>query len=188
MEDFDDVAARVEKELGYPVFVKPANAGSSVGVSKVATDTQLLDALKKAFCEDSKVLIEEFINGKEVEVAVMGNDHPVSTIPGEIDPGAEFYDYQTKYVTDTASYYIPARVSQEAIDTVRDLAIKIYRALGCKGLSRIDFFVCPDGKIIFNEINTLPGFTSISMYPKMFINMGMTYSEIIDKLLALAME
>lgn len=184
----DAICDSIERVFGFPVFVKPANAGSSVGVSKVTTKEELPQALEKAFNEDNKLLIEEFIKGKEVEVAVMGNENPVSAIPGEIDPGADFYDYETKYVTDTASYYIPARVSNEAIETVRSLAIDIYKALGCRGLSRIDFFVCEDGRIIFNELNTLPGFTSISMYPKMFINMGMSYSEVIDKLLTLAME
>ncbi len=178
----------IEKVFGFPVFVKPANAGSSVGVSKVTCKDELPLALNKAFMEDNKALIEEFIKGKEVEVAVMGNEDPVAAVPGEIDPGADFYDYETKYVTDTASYYIPARISDEAINTVRSLALDIYKALGCRGLSRIDFFVCDDGRIVFNELNTLPGLTSISMYPKMFINMGMTYSEIIDKLLSLAME
>ena len=118
----------------------------------------------------------------------MGNASPVATIPGEIDPGADFYDYETKYHTDTASYYIPARIPSEAIDKVRELAITIYKALGCRGLSRIDFFVCPDGRIVFNELNTLPGFTSISMYPKMMIESGVSYPEIINKLVALALE
>lgn len=188
MTQIDAICDSIESVFGFPVFVKPANAGSSVGVSKVADKKQLPLALEKAFKEDDKALIEEFIKGKEVEVAVMGNKEPISAIPGEIDPGADFYDYETKYVTDTASYYIPARISNDEIDTVRALAIDIYKALGCKGLSRIDFFVCDDGRIIFNELNTLPGFTSISMYPKMFINMGVSYSEIIDKLLSLAME
>lgn len=187
-EDPAALAARLEKELGYPMFVKPANAGSSVGISKVRDESELRPALELAFAEDNKLLVEECIVGKEVECAVMGNDELIVADPGEIDPGAEFYDYDTKYKTDTSRCYIPARVSVESRETVRRLAAKIFRALGCRGLSRVDFFVCPDGKVIFNEINTLPGFTPISMYPKMMMHEGMTYSEVIDRLLALAME
>ena len=178
----------IKAGFGYPVFVKPACAGSSVGVSRANCDDELQTALDIALKEDDKALIEEFIDGREIEVAVMGNENPVASVCGEIDPGATFYDYETKYFADTASYYIPARLDDEVSAKVRSLAIKIYRALGCRGLSRVDFFVKKDNTIIFNEINTLPGFTPISMYPKLFMHSGMTYSEVIDNLLKLAME
>jgi D-alanine-D-alanine ligase len=183
--DFVRCADEVAK-LGYPVFVKPASAGSSVGVSKVKVPEELKAALEKALQSGGKVLVEEFIEGREIEVAVMGNEDPQASCPGEIDPGSEFYDYETKYLADTASYYIPARLDEAKTEEVRALALRIYRALGCVGLSRVDFFCTKEGKFIFNEINTLPGFTSISMYPKLFMQIGMSYSEIITSLLELA--
>ena len=180
---------RVEARFAYPMFVKPAGTGSSVGVSKVRSREQLLAALEKAARYDRKVLVEEFISGREVEVAVLGNDTPVASICGEIDAGAEFYDYDAKYLTDTSTLYIPARISEQAAENVRSCAIQVYRALGCTGLSRVDFFVgFDDEAVIFNEINTLPGFTSISMYPKLFGASGIAYMDLIDKLIALAME
>ena len=185
---YGKITLAIKGGFGYPVFVKPACAGSSVGVSRANNDEELKSALEIALKEDSKALIEEFIDGREIEVAVMGNDEPVASVCGEIDPGATFYDYDTKYNADTASYYIHARLEDAVADKVRSFAIKIYRALGCKGLSRVDFFVKKDNTIIFNEINTLPGFTPISMYPKLFMHSGMTYSEVIDNLLKLAME
>jgi len=185
---YDRIRFAVKSGFGYPVFVKPACAGSSVGVSRVESDRELRAALDKALAEDSKALIEEFIEGREIEVAVMGNENPIASPCGEIDPGAAFYDYETKYVSSTASYYIPARLDEEVANKVRSLAQRIYKAMGCRGLSRVDFFVKKDNTIIFNEINTLPGFTPISMYPKLFMHMGMTYSEVIDNLLTLAME
>ncbi len=185
-DDFDAVAERVGK-LGYPVFVKPSSTGSSIGVSKVRTPAALYAAIESAAQFDDVVLVEEFINGREIEVAVMGNEAPVASICGEIDPGSDFYDYETKYVSDTASYYIPARLPGEASDAIRKTACEIYRRLGCAGLSRVDFFYTAEGRYIFNEINTLPGFTSISMYPKLFMASGMTYAEVIDRLVELAL-
>lgn len=188
-EDLSLLPENIGRVMGYPVFVKPANAGSSVGVSKVASEDQLIPALKKALKEDSKALIEEFINGREVEIAVMGNGRNILTsTTGEIDPGAEFYDYETKYKTDTASYHIPARITEDQTSELTDHAKTIYTVLSCKGLSRIDFFVCDDGRVIFNEINTLPGFTPISMFPKLFGHIGISYSELIDKLIEFALE
>ncbi len=185
----ETVLDTVESRFTYPVFVKPAGTGSSVGVSKAADREKLAQALLFAGKFDSKILVEEFICGREVEVAVLGNDNPVASICGEIDSGAEFYDYDAKYVTDTSVAYIPARISETAAEQVREQAIKVYKAIGCKGLSRVDFFVTyADERIVFNEINTLPGFTSISMYPKLFCASGIGYSELIDQLLALAME
>ncbi len=188
-DDLSFLPENIGRVMGYPVFVKPANAGSSVGVSKVASEEQLIPALEKALKEDSKALIEEFIDGREVEIAVMGNGRNILTSStGEIDPGAEFYDYETKYKTDTASYHIPARISKEQTEELTGYAKTIYTVLSCKGLSRIDFFVCDDGRIIFNEINTLPGFTPISMFPKLFGHIGISYSELIDKLIEFALE
>ena len=185
----DTIVELLEDTFAYPMFVKPAGTGSSVGVSKAADRDALVKALQFAGQYDEKILVEEFIRGREVEVAVMGNDNPVASICGEIDSGAEFYDYEAKYVTDTSTSYIPARISEEAQEQVRELAVKGYKAIGCQGLSRVDFFVCfDDERIVFNEINTLPGFTSISMYPKLFAASGIPYAELIDQLLQLAME
>ena len=185
----DTIVELLEGTFAYPMFVKPAGTGSSVGVSKAADRDSLVGALEFAGRYDEKILVEEFIRGREVEVAVMGNDNPVASICGEIDSGAEFYDYEAKYVTDTSTSYIPARISEEAQEQVRELAVKGYKAIGCAGLSRVDFFVCfDDERIVFNEINTLPGFTSISMYPKLFAASGIPYAELIDQLLQLAME
>ena len=148
-----------------------------------------MQALQKAAEFDDKILVEEFIHGREVEVAVMGNDNPVASICGEIDSGAEFYDYEAKYVTDTSVAYVPARIPEDIQEQVREAAVKVYKAIGCKGLSRVDFFVTYEGnRVVFNEINTLPGFTSISMYPKLFAASGIPYPELIDSLLELAME
>lgn len=179
----------VEARFEYPVFVKPAGTGSSVGVSKAGDRLALQRALAEATRYDAKVLVEECICGHEVEVAVLGNETPVASVCGEIDAGAVFYDYDAKYLTDSAKLYIPARISDAAAQKVRDAAVRIYRAMGCKGLSRVDFFVTYEGEeVVFNEINTLPGFTSISMYPKLFEASGIPYSRLIDELLRYAWE
>ena len=183
------ILAGLEERFEYPMFVKPAGTGSSVGVSKAADQQQLWAALEQAGKFDEKILVEEFIHGREVEVAVMGNANPVASICGEIDSGAEFYDYDAKYITDTSVAYIPARISEEIAEFVREQAVKVYSAIGCQGLSRGDFFVTyEDKKVVFNEINTLPGFTSISMFPKLFAASGIPYDQLIDELLKLAME
>ena len=179
----------LESRFAYPMFVKPAGTGSSVGVSKAVDRAALENALQTAAAFDDKVLVEEFICGREVEVAVMGNDSPIASICGEIDSGADFYDYDAKYITDTSVAYIPARIDEEVAEQVRDAAVKIYSAIGCQGLSRVDFFVTyEDNRVVFNEINTLPGFTSISMYPKLFDASGIPYGQLLDELLNLAME
>ncbi len=185
----DNVVEKLERKFTYPMFVKPAGTGSSVGVSKAADRNALCAALLEAGRFDDKILVEEFIHGREIEVAVMGNNSPVASICGEIDSGAEFYDYDAKYLTDTSVAYIPARISEEVAEQVREAAVKVYQAIGCKGLSRVDFFVTyEDERIVFNEINTLPGFTSISMYPKLFAASGIPYTQLIDELLDLAQE
>ena len=179
----------LESRFAYPMFVKPSGTGSSVGVSKAADREALAKALDAAAVYDDKVLVEEFIRGREVEVAVMGNDNPIASVCGEIDSGADFYDYEAKYITDTSTAYIPARIDDAVAERVRDAAVKIYSAIGCCGLSRVDFFVTYEGdRVVFNEINTLPGFTSISMYPKLFAASGIPGMQLIDALLQLATE
>jgi D-alanine-D-alanine ligase len=185
----EQVVSRLEAKFQYPMFVKPAGTGSSVGVSKAPDREGLIRALTHAAQFDTKILVEEFIHGREVEVAVMGNESPVASVCGEIDSGADFYDYDAKYVTDTSVAYIPARIPEDVEEFVREEAVKIYSAIGCQGLSRVDFFVTyEDNRVVFNEINTLPGFTSISMYPKLFAASGIPYGQIIDNLLKLAQE
>ena len=191
-----DAKERMEKTLDslenrfhYPMFVKPAGTGSSVGVSKAKNREALAAAIQAAGAYDQKILVEEFVHGREVEVAVMGNDSPVASICGEIDSGADFYDYDSKYVTDTSTAYIPARIPEDVAEQVRDWAVKVYSSIGCQGLSRVDFFVTyEENRVVFNEINTLPGFTSISMYPKLFAASGIPYGQLIDQLLELALE
>ncbi len=181
--DINAVCAQAEALSHYPLFVKPANAGSSVGVSKAKDRDSLVSALRLAASFDTKVLVEECIVGREIECAVLGNEDPLTTVPGEINPGSDFYDYETKYVTDVSADYIPARIPEDVQDTVRAYAKKIYTVLGCKGLSRVDFFVKEDGGVIFNEINTLPGFTSISMYPKLWAHMGLDLPTLTEALI-----
>lgn len=188
----DSDLQQCEDDLGYPMFIKPAGTGSSVGVSKVRNREELKLALDKALKYDTKVLVEEYIEGAEIETAVLdlmcdGKRVTVASNPGEIDPGSDFYDYDTKYVNNTTKYYIPARLPADTLREVRELAVKIFLALDCRGLSRVDFFAGKKG-IIFNEINTLPGFTKISMYPKLMAEYGITYSELIDLLIDYAKE
>lgn len=185
----DKILNDVENKFSYPVFVKPAGTGSSVGVSKANDRLALQTALQLAGQYGEKILVEEFIRGREIEVAVMGNRSPVASVCGEIDSGAEFYDYDAKYLTDSSTAYIPARLSEELTEQVRELAVKAYLAMGCQGLSRVDFFVTyDDDAIILNEINTIPGFTSISMFPKLFAASGIPCKQLVDELLQLAME
>lgn len=185
--DASGAIAEAEGVSAYPLFVKPANAGSSVGVSRADNREALRAALALAAIHDDKILVEECIVGREVECAVLGNTAPEAAVPGEICSGAEFYDYDAKYVNDTSSDYIPARISEAAREAVRAYAVQIYEILGCRGLSRVDFFVTEDERIVFNEINTLPGFTSISMYPKLWNAMGVTTPQLLDRLIALAL-
>lgn len=185
----EGILDRIEARFSYPVFVKPASTGSSVGVSKAVDRATLEQSLVQAGVYGEKILVEEFIQGAEIEVAVLGNENPVASVCGEIDAGAEFYDYEAKYITDTSVAYIPARISEESAERVREQAIKAYVATGCRGLSRVDFFVTwEDQQVVFNEINTLPGFTSISMYPKLFSASGISFGQLVDELLRLAME
>jgi len=189
LQDTDLLAEQVEDALTYPCFVKPSNAGSSVGVSKAHNREELIDALKLAAKYDRRVLAEEFINGREVECAVLGNDAPIASTVGEIIPGDEFYDYNAKYANKNSIICIPAELPDETISRIREYAVRAFKALDCAGLSRVDFFVHKEtGEIYINEINTLPGFTSISMYPKLWGESGIPYGELIDRLIELAME
>lgn len=178
----------INKLGSFPVFIKPCSSGSSVGVHKATDIKTLREGLEEAFNWDNKVLIEEFINGREVEVAVMGNLEPVASIAGEIAPTQEFYTYDAKYKDESSALYIPARISEKAMNELRENALRVYTAMGCRGLSRVDFFCTQDEELIFNEINTIPGFTSISMYPKLFGHGGIAYSKLIDNLINLALE
>lgn len=184
------IAERAEKQFGYPLFVKPACAGSSVGAGKAADRTALDRAVEAALEWDDKVLIEPFVAAKEIECSVTGNDAPVSYTPGEIVPSHEFYDYDAKYIDpDGAALLIPAKVDAAALETVRDLAVKAYRAAELTGLARVDFFVRKDtGEILLNEVNTMPGFTTISMFPKMCEAAGLGYGALLDLLVSHALE
>ena len=187
--NLDALVADIEQGGDYPLFVKPSGTGSSVGVSKARNAEELKAALVNAAKYDPKVLVEEFISGHEVEVAVMGNDKPIASVVGEVIAGAEFYDYEAKYHSQESRTEIPASISAEASEKLREAAITVYQAMGCKGLSRVDFFLTYEGEdVVFNEINTLPGFTSISMYPKLFEAAGVPNKVLIDELIALAME
>ena len=181
----------IDEQMGYPLFVKPANLGSSVGISRVASRDQLPVALDKAFDYDMKVLVEEGVAGREIECAVLGNDEPVASVPGEIivhhDDG--FYSYDAKYVSENgAALQIPAVLDAEVSAEVRRLAIATFQALECSGLGRVDFFLQPNGELLVNEINTLPGFTAISMYPKLWAASGVPPRELVARLIDLAIE
>ena len=185
----DTIKNKIQARLDFPVFVKPSNAGSSVGVSKVERFEDLDQAIRKAAREDKKVVVEDGITGQEVEVAVLGNRDCDASIVGEIGASAQFYDYDDKYINGTSQLYIPARIPQEVSEKIRQTAVRAYRLLGCSGLARVDFFVTAgDNRVILNEINTLPGFTSISMYPKLWMAMGLSYGELLDKLIELALQ
>ena len=177
------------KKLGTPVFVKPANAGSSVGVHKVTTKEEFKAAVKDGFLYDRKLLVEEAITGIEVECAVLGNEFPEGSVIGGIMPTEQFYSYDAKYISSSgAKLMIPAPISPEVASLIKTTAIKAFRCLGAEGLSRVDFFLKPDNTIVINEINTMPGFTSISMYPKLWEATGLPYSSLLDRLIDLAID
>ncbi len=179
------------KSLKYPVFVKPANAGSSVGVGRVNKIQELENSLKKAFKYDTKVLIEEAVEGRELEISVLGNENPIASVPGEVIPQGkhEFYDYEAKYLDEKgALLVVPAAITNNQISITNKLAIKVFKVLGCEGMARVDMFLKKDGTIIVNEINTLPGFTNISMYPKLWEASGLSYPKLLERLIDLALE
>ncbi|MDP3940916.1 MAG: D-alanine--D-alanine ligase [bacterium] len=177
------------KKLGVPFFVKPANLGSSVGVTKVHSQGEFEKAVTDAFSYDTKILIEEYIEGRELECAVLGNEEPKASLAGEIVPTHEFYSYDAKYIDENgAKLLIPAKLPEKTLKTLQELAVKAFQVLCCEGMARVDFFLSKNGKLFVNEINTIPGFTKISMYPKLWEASGIGYTELIDRLIQLAIE
>lgn len=188
-KDPDRIIDLIEKEFPYPCFVKPVNAGSSVGVSKARDREQLIKAINEAARFDRKMLIETFVKGRELEVSVLGNDEPIASIPGEIVPCNEFYDYQAKYIDDRSELKIPAPLSPEKSDEIRRMAVTAFRAIDGAGMARVDFFYeTESGRLVINEVNTIPGFTSISMYPKLWEASGISYPDLVRRLVELAQE
>ncbi|MBQ8010095.1 MAG: D-alanine--D-alanine ligase [Oscillospiraceae bacterium] len=188
LNKMEERCTEIAADLGFPLFVKPANAGSSIGVNRANNAEELLDAVKVAFSHDNKVIVEECITGRELEVAVFGYDSPFASFVGEIESCKTFYDYDAKYILSGSNLFIPARIPDDKAREIQETAVKAYRAMGCKGLSRVDFFLSDDGEVILNEINTMPGFTSISMYPKLMENLGMSPSYLVDKLIEQAVD
>lgn len=189
LDNLEAIIERVTEKLKYPIFVKPANAGSSVGVSKACNKQQLIDAITLAFKHDTRVIFERAVVGREIECALMGNTVLTASMPGEILASSDFYDYDDKYINGTSSTQIPANLTEKQLTEMREIAKYAYKCLACEGLSRVDFFVeNGTNRILINEINTLPGFTAISMYPKMMQAQGLTYEEIADRLIMLAFE
>ncbi|MGB3715648.1 MAG: D-alanine--D-alanine ligase family protein [Candidatus Promineifilaceae bacterium] len=193
-QDKDAILDRLEMALNYPMFTKPANLGSSVGISKCNDRAELDEGLQQAARYDRRLVVEQGINGRELEVSVLGNDKPIASIVGEIRPRREFYDYIAKYMLDPGSeeeseLIIPADLEAELADTIRDLAVKAFRAIDCAGMARADFLQDRDnGQVFINELNTIPGFTRISMYPKLWEASGLPYPELLDRLIELALE
>lgn len=188
-EHEEDVIQRIEDELGYPCFVKPSNLGSSVGISKASDRKGLREALKLAAKYDVKLVVEEFISAREIEVAVLGNHQPQASVPGEIISSNDFYDYNAKYIDGKSKLQIPAKLSEQTTQKIQKMAVEAYQAIDGSGLSRVDFFVYPeDERIVINEINTMPGFTAFSMYAKLWEYSGIRYPELVDRLIQLALE
>ena len=177
------------KVLGSPIFIKPANLGSSVGIHKVKNEEDWKSALKDAFQYDSKVILEQQIKGREIECSVLGNEKPVASIPGEVIVNSEFYSYEAKYIDENGAIIkIPAKLPKATIKKIRETAVKTYKVLNCEGMGRVDFFVKKNGEVLVSEINTIPGFTNISMYPKLWEKSGLPLSKLLDKLIDLAIE
>ena len=178
----------VENPFGFPVFVKPARLGSSVGITKARTEDELRAGIELAFDHDEKVLVEEFVDGVEVECSVLGNQEPIASIPGEIVANADWYDYSAKYDDGGMELVIPPRVPQEAIERVQELSVEAFRVTDCEGMARADCFVRSDGEVLVNELNTIPGFTATSVYAKLFEASGIPYEELLERLVQLALE
>lgn len=178
----------VNDKLNYPVFVKPANLGSSIGISKCSNEVELKEGIKEAFQFDRKLVIEQGVNAREIEVAVLGNDYPEATWPGEVVKDVAFYDYKSKYKDGKVQLQIPADLDEDVQLTLRNMALEAFKATDCSGLVRADFFVTEDNQIYINETNAMPGFTAFSMYPKLWENIGLSYPELITKLIELAKE
>ena len=183
--DFIDV----KRQLGFPFFVKPANLGSSVGIHKIKDRKLFNSAVEDAFRYDHKILLEEYIQGREIECSVLGNENPIASLPGEIIPQHEFYSYEAKYIDENgAIFVVPAKLPKEIIATIQNLALRTFKTLCCEGMARVDFFLRNEKEVIVNELNTIPGFTKISMFPKMWEASGISYTELIDRLIQLALE
>jgi D-alanine-D-alanine ligase len=178
----------LENPFGFPVFVKPARLGSSVGITKARSDEELRAGIELAFRHDEKVLVEEFVSGVEVECSVLGNEQPIASIPGEIVANADWYDYSAKYDEGGMNLVIPPRVSQEAIERVQEVSVEAFRVTDCEGMARADCFVRDDGEVLVNELNTIPGFTATSVYAKLFEASGIPYEELLERLVQLALE
>ncbi len=179
----------IEKKLALPVFVKPCNMGSSVGISKVHSQKEFDDAVELAFQYDNKIIIEKYINGREIECSVLGNEEPIASVPGEILPRHEFYSYQAKYLDENGAVLdVPAKLADDVVKKLQDCAIKAFKTLCCEGMARVDFFLEENDRIIVSEINTIPGFTKISMYPRLWEASGISYPALIDRLICLAVE
>lgn len=188
-ENPEAIMRKVARKFGYPVFVKPANLGSSVGISKASNKDELREAIDDAARYDRRLLVEKAIVGREIEVSVMGNDHPMASLPGEVITGHEFYDYADKYIDDTSRTEVPALLPKKIIEKIQRDAVTAFQAIDGTGLARVDFFVEQDtNSVIINEVNTMPGFTSISMFPKMWEASGISYVELIDRLIEFAIE
>ncbi|MCL6453381.1 MAG: D-alanine--D-alanine ligase [Alicyclobacillus sp.] len=187
--DPDAVRREVEQKLGYPCFVKPANLGSSVGISKVKGPSELAEAMSLAAQYDRRIIVEQGLDVREIEVAVLGNEQPRVSVPGEVLPSNEFYDYRAKYLDGNSDLVIPADVTDEQAEQIRAYAVRAFRAIDCAGLARVDFFIeRASGRVLVNEINTMPGFTQFSMYPKLWEASGLPYEQLLDALIELALE
>jgi len=185
----DLLIQNIEEKLGYCVFIKPSNGGSSVGISKAHNRSELIIGVEEALKYDRKILVERALNAREIEVAVLGNDSPEASVPGEVIPAKEFYDYEAKYKSEESKLLIPAALSDEKLRVVKEEAIRIYQILDCAGMARVDFLVDKETEDVYlNEVNTIPGFTKISMYPKMWQATGKTYVKLIDELIQLAID
>lgn len=188
-QDPEETIHDVETIIQYPCFVKPANLGSSVGISKARNWDELTQALTTAALYDRKIIVERAIDGRELECSVLGNDAPLASLPGEVIPEREFYDYDAKYADSHTRLIIPADITADQVRTIQDLAVRAFQAIDCSGMARVDFFLEKrDGRILVNEINTIPGFTNVSMYPKMWEASGVSYPQLIDRLIRLALE
>lgn len=179
----------IKETLGLPFFVKPANLGSSIGISKIKYESEFQEKIESAFQYDHKIILEGCIVGREIECSVLGNEHPIISLPGELIPQHEFYSYEAKYLdAQGALFEIPAKLTEEQVQNVQAIALKTYQALCCEGMARVDVFLQKDGQVVVNEINTIPGFTRISMYPKLWEVSGLAYPDLIDRLIELALE
>ena len=183
--DFEEIKTK----LNLPVFIKPANSGSSIGINKAHTQEELEKFIAEAFKHDSKIVVEEMIKGREIEISILGNEDLSASLPGEVIPHHEFYDYEAKYIDENgASFEIPAKLPEDQIKLIQETAIKAFKTLCCEGMARVDGFLTAEGKFFINEINTIPGFTKISMYPKLWEASGLPYPKLLDRLIELAIE